>query len=262
MSLTDQIAPLLDEAEQTQQNSRVVRHGVALARVTNCIKQDTIYRVKCLIVGADDDEETDWCDIICPFGGMSYGAFWRPRIDDLVVLAYWDGDPHRPVVMGSLWTPEVKPPEFVIEGKTQDYAICTPSKIELCMHDEPEKHQFTCKLPSGAMITMDDSAKQIQMQDKDGENVMRLNWQNGEITLKASKKLTFQTGDTTMTMENNGNVTVSGKGTLSFDGTNVQVKAKSQFEAQGGTVGIKSNATMDWKASGIMTAQAKLVKIN
>ena len=262
MSLTDQFAQLLDEEDQTQQNDHAVRHGVALARVTNCMKQDTIYRVKCLIVGADDDEETDWCDIICPFGGMSYGAFWRPRIDDLVVLAYWDGDPHRPIVIGSLWTPQVKPPEFVIEGKTQDYAICTPSKIELCMHDEPEKHQFTCKLPSGTMITMDDGAKQMHMQDKDAKNVIRLDWQNGEITLKASKKLTFQTADTTMTMENNGNITVSGKGTLFLEGTNVHMKAKSQLEAQGGTVGIKSDATMDCKAAGMATFQAKVIKMN
>lgn len=262
MSLTDQFAQLLDEEEQAQQDNREVRHGVALARVTNCVKQDTIYRVKCLIVGADDDEETDWCDIICPFGGMSYGAFWRPRIDDLVVLAYWDGDPHRPIVMGSLWTPQVKPPEFVIDGSIQDYAICTPSRIELCMHDEKDKHKMTFKLPSGVMIILDDSVKQMQMQDKDAKNVMRLDWQNGEITLQANKKITFQTGDVTMTLESSGNFTVNGKGTLSFEGANVHMKAKSQFEAQGGTVGIKSDATMDCKAAGIATFQGKVIKMN
>lgn len=78
---------------------------------------------------------------------MERGIFWFPRLDDLVVLAYLDDDPHRPLVIGSLWTTEVKPPYTIEEGKVQEYAMRTPSKIELLMHDEEKKHKVTLTLP-------------------------------------------------------------------------------------------------------------------
>ena len=89
------------------------RRGLTLAKVTNVTDPEKFNRVKCLPIGSENTEskeETDWCYVMAPAGGMERGIFWFPRLDDLVVLAYLDDDPHRPLVIGSLWTTEVKPP--------------------------------------------------------------------------------------------------------------------------------------------------------
>ena len=43
-------------------------------------------RGKCLPVGSENTEETDWCYVTAAAGGMEYGFFWFPRVDDLVLL--------------------------------------------------------------------------------------------------------------------------------------------------------------------------------
>ena len=80
------------------------RSGLTLAKVTNIKDEENLNRVKCLPISAKDEEETDWCYVMAPMGGKDCGAMFFPQVDDLVVLAYLDDDPHRPLVLGAYWS--------------------------------------------------------------------------------------------------------------------------------------------------------------
>jgi len=127
--------------------------GLTLAVVTNVNDEQKLNRVKCLPIMNDQQEETDWCYVMSPFAGKDHGQFFFPNVDDLVILGYLNGDPHRPIVLGGFWNSEVTPPYTIAEGKIHNYSIKTPGGTELLFYDEPDKQKVTLTLPSGAVLS-------------------------------------------------------------------------------------------------------------
>ena len=116
--------------------------------------------------------------------------------------------------------------------------------------------------PAGTTLVLDDEQQAAQLQDKDGKNALTIDWKNGAVTLAAEKKLTLSAGKTSIVLEEGGNITQKGSGTLSLEGTNIQAKASSKLAQQGGTVEVKSNGTLDLNATGPATLKGITVKIN
>jgi type VI secretion system secreted protein VgrG len=60
----------------------------------------------------DKKDETSSCyvRVMQPFGGAWGGGWFLPRIGDEVLVAFQGGDPDRPVIVGSLYNADGKPP--------------------------------------------------------------------------------------------------------------------------------------------------------
>lgn len=56
------------------------------------------------------DSHVVWLRVAQPFAGANHGIQFLPHINDEVVVQFIDGDPDRPVVMGSLYNGVHKPP--------------------------------------------------------------------------------------------------------------------------------------------------------
>lgn len=59
---------------------------------------------------ARDDTSSCWVRCVQPYAGAWGGTWVLPRIGDEVLVAFQDGDPDRPVVVGSLYNADGKPP--------------------------------------------------------------------------------------------------------------------------------------------------------
>ena len=262
MSIVEQLDSLFRESGAGLRRE-MDRRGPTLAKVTNVTDPEKFNRVKCLPVGSENTEETDWCYVTAAAGGMEYGFFWFPRVDDLVLLDYLDGDPHRPVVIGRLWTTEVKPPYTIADGKVQDYALRTPSGIELLMHDEEEKHKVTLTMPSGATLVLDDEAQKVELRDKESQNALLMDLKEGGITLQAAKKIELSAGKAALTIEEAGNITAKGESKVAVQGANIKAKASAGLTLEGGSqAAVKSNGTLELTASGNTTVKGLMVNIN
>lgn len=254
MSLADRLGAVMDSAGGAVPGHEMARSGLTLARVTNIKDDKNFNRVKCLPIGGRPEEETDWCYVMTPMGGKECGLFFFPQVDDLVILAYLDDDPHRPLVLGSFWNTEVKPPYPVQDGTFFEYSIRTPKKTELLFCDEDKKQKVTLTMPSGTVLALDDEKQQVSLQDKDGKNALTMNLKGGEITLKAEKKLILDAGGTQIILEQSGNITLKGNGTVSIKGANIQEEASAGLTLKG------AQATLE--ASGPTTVKGAVVKIN
>ena len=241
---------------------RMARSGLTLARVTNVNDEEGFNRVKCLPIGVPDAELTDWCYFMAPMGGKGCGAFFPPQVDDIVVLAYLDDDPHRPVVLGSIWTTESAPPFTIKDGKVEDFALRTPKKIDFTLHDEEKKQTVTLTMPSGARLCFDDGAQTVAVQDKDGKNALRLNFKSGEGELRSEKKLTLSAGETTITLESSGRLTLKCGGDLSLEGANIKGRAQGQLALQGASAQVKGDTTLELSGSTAAMLKGGMVKIN
>lgn len=260
MSMTDQLDALLKSpGGQMGQGGGFT---LTLAKVTNIKDDKKLNRVKCLPIGAPDKEETDWCYVMAPMGGKDRGLFLFPQVGDLVVLGYIGGDPHRPIVLGCFWNNETKAPIEIKDGKAEDYCLRTPQKIEIMLHDEKKKEKLTVTMPSGTKVELDDEKKKISIQDKKGDNALLMDLQKGEIQLKAKSKLTLSAGKTTITLEQGGNITEKGNGTISMDGASIKGKAKGALQMQGMDAEVKANASLKLSASGPASLKGAILKLN
>ncbi len=71
------------------------------------IYTDDLARVKVRFYWDHRDEATDaqsvWARVIQPWGGKGWGAQFIPRVGTEVAVAFVDGDPDRPIVVGGLY---------------------------------------------------------------------------------------------------------------------------------------------------------------
>ena len=253
MSLAEQLDALMGNAG-VMPGRDMSRFGLTLAKVTNITDDQNFNRVKCLPIGSEAREETDWCYVMTPMGGTDRGMFFFPQVDDLVVLAYLDQDVHRPLVLGGFWNTEVTPPYQVKDGVFYEYSIRTPRKTELLLYDEDQKQTATLVMPSGTMLRLDDEQKKIQLQDKDAGNSLVMDLEAGETTMKAANKITLDVGGTQIIIEKSGNITIKGSATIKTEGTDIKSKA---------TAGLTMESVqMDLKATGPASLKGAVVKIN
>ena len=238
MSIAEEFQAALNSAGYSLER-QMERVGLTLAVVTNVSDPDKLNRVKCVPVENDQDEETDWCYVMAPMGGKECGQFFFPSVNDLVVLGYLGGDPHRPIVLGAYWTTQFPPPYTIQDGKVYNFSIKTPNGTELLFYDEPKKQKVTLTLPSGTVLSIDDENQAVALKDKGGDNALTMDLKGGNIALKAKTKLTLSAGTgASLVLEASGNVTEKANVKVAVQAATIEEKASAQMTIQGGMVSI------------------------
>ncbi|ENX33801.1 hypothetical protein F889_02464 [Acinetobacter colistiniresistens] len=68
----------------------------------------------------DNDTDSAWVDVLTPWAGEGYGARFLPRIDEIVVIDFFDGNIDRPFVVGRIHEGHRSPTKFDHVGKLPD----------------------------------------------------------------------------------------------------------------------------------------------
>lgn len=236
--------------------------SLVLATVTSINDEEKWNRVKCLPIGEDNDKETDWCYVMTPMGGENRGLFLFPQVGDLVVLGYLRNDINSPIVLGGYWNSETQAPLTVENDKSEDYCLKTKNNVDISIHDEDSKQKLTVTMPSGAKMEIDDENQKAVTQDKDGNTALTMDLKGGEIEIKASSKITLTAGNSTVTLEKDGKITIKGTDSITLDGKSVTVKAQGQLDIQGMDVTVKANNNLNMSASANTSVKGTLLKLN
>ncbi len=69
--------------------------------------------------GKLDGDSSCWIRVAQPWAGKGWGAIQIPRIGQEVVVSFLEGDPDRPIVVGSVYNGANKPPYTLPDNKTQ-----------------------------------------------------------------------------------------------------------------------------------------------
>ncbi|MBX9749499.1 MAG: type VI secretion system tip protein VgrG [Roseococcus sp.] len=132
--------------------------------------------------GQRDDTSSCWVRVAQSFSGKWGGSWTLPRVGDEVLVAFIDGDPDRPVVIGSVYNSEQKPIYALPANKTQS--------------------GFKTKSSKGGGAS---NFNELRFEDKKGSE---------EINIQAEKDMTLLIkNDRTETVKNNRTETVDGKHT-------------------------------------------------
>ena len=85
-------------------------NGIVIGVVADLDDPERLGRVRVKLPHLND-EVSDWSRQATPMGGRDRGLFFRPEVGDEVLVAFEHGDPDRPVVIGSVWNADRRPPE-------------------------------------------------------------------------------------------------------------------------------------------------------
>ena len=240
----------LSRFDDIEQRSK--RTGLTLAKVTNIKDPENRNRVLCKPITGEKEKdilETEWADVIQPISGKNAGTFLLPSVDDIVLIAYLDGDPHCPYVIGGVWDKKSTPPYTMKDGKNKDYSFKTPTGSEIHFTDEKDKQKIEISTPKGTFVALDDEKETVTITDKKKKNSLTIKIKDGEIAIKAEKKLSLAAGDTSLVMESGGKATLKGKGTITIEGSSVKGTAKSGLELKGASAKLEATGKLTLKGA-------------
>jgi len=189
-------------------------------------------RVRVKIPVAGMDEQGLWARVATLDAGGDRGTFFRPEVDDEVVLGFFHNDPAHPVILGMLHSSAKPPP---IEATEDNHEKGYTSREGLRFHFDDDQKIITLETPGGNSVVLSDSAETIVLEDQHGN---KLEMTSAGIALTSAKEiaLTAQTD-------------------LKIEGVNMELKASAELKAEGG-------ASAEVSSNGTVTLKGALVQIN
>lgn len=208
-------------------------HGLQIGIVTQLENDpDQQDRIK-IQLPLIDSSEGIWARIASLDAGKDRGAFFRPEVQDEVIVGFLNDDPRYPVVLGMV-NSGAKPAPVQAKDTNHEKGFVTRSKMKLFFNDE--KKSISIETPKGKKIVI----------DEDGDSIVMTDEHNNTISMKA-----------------NGVVIESGKdislkaasGSIKLEALNIESKANVKFSAE-------ANASATIQSSGQTVIKGGIVNIN
>lgn len=242
---------------QSENDDSYYCNGILVGVVTDINDPEKLGRVKVKLLMRDSSAfETDFVRVMTTMSGKQWGNFFFPEVGDEVIVAFAGGDLTRPYVLGSLWNQEYKPPVEIQSGKNDIRQIKTKSGSLLTFCDEDGKERIEQITPKSLCVMLNDENEVIEIKDKGGKNIVKIDSKNGIVTVNAEKKIVIKTGNASIEMDGSANTIVLE--------SSQSLKMKSQqisIEAKGG-LQMKSSGNINIKSDGPVNIKGAVAKIN
>jgi len=207
-------------------------HGLHIGVVTQLEDPEAEDRVRVRMPMVDPDDEGIWARIASLDAGDTRGAFFRPEIDDEVVLGFLNDDPRDPIILGML-NSSAKPAPISASDANPEKGFVTRSGMKLIFDDDAVS--LNIETPKGNRITLSDDEGSIVLEDENGNKIEM----NGDG----------------ISIESSGNISIRADQDVNIEGLNVMLKANLEFKAEG-------SAGAELTSSGIAKLTGSQVQIN
>ncbi|KAF1026931.1 MAG: Actin cross-linking toxin VgrG1 [Acinetobacter bereziniae] len=114
----------------------------------------------------DNDTDSAWVDVLTPWAGEGYGARFLPRVGEVVVIDFFDGNLDRPFVVGRIHEGHRHPTKFDDKGKLPE-----TKKLSGIKSKEYQGSGYN-------QLRFDDTTNQISSQLHSSHGVSQLNLGN------------------------------------------------------------------------------------
>jgi uncharacterized protein involved in type VI secretion and phage assembly len=213
--------------------------------------------------GETGSTSSEWIRVMQPYCGKEFGEYFMPEINTEVVVGFNLGDIQKPIVLGCLWNDVDKLPKEVANKDNSVKSILTKGGHQILFDETKDKEKIEIKTKSKLTILMEDKEQKISVKDEKGENMLSLDCKNGQVTVKAKKKIVLNAGDADiLTLDGAGkkaslkidNIEINATQALTLKGQNVKL--------EGNMTALKAQGSFKAESGGMLEVKGAMVKIN
>jgi type VI secretion system secreted protein VgrG len=229
-------------------------------------------------VGQKDEKSSCWVRVATPWGGKGWGNVTIPRIDNEVVVAFLEGDPDRPLIIGSVYNADQTPP-FTLPGAgiqmggksrsspggggyNEMTMTDTKGKEKMTIHAQYDmsttvQHDDTQAIKNNRTITVDGThTETIQKDVTITENAKHTQTIKNDMTLSvtAGKQSTTVKNDIDITSQSGHvHIKASTEILLEVGSSKLLMKADGSIELSGVAIAVKGSAEVRIKGGNVMS---------
>ena len=208
-------------------------NGLQIGVVSDLEDPDGEDRVKVKLPIINPGAEGVWSRMASLDAGDNRGAYFRPEIDDEVVVGFLNDDPRDPIVLGML-NSSAKPAPITGSNDNHEKGFVTRSEMKVIFNDD--EVSTTIETPNGNKIVLSDQDGGIFIEDENGN---KMEMTSSGILIESASDMTIKAA---------GEITVE-------SGTNMTLTAGAQFKAEG-------SAGAELSSGAIAVVSGSLVQIN
>ncbi|MDB4582346.1 type VI secretion system tip protein VgrG [Draconibacterium sp.] len=208
-------------------------HGLEIGKVTALEGDpDNEYRIRVKVPILDNEDEGVWARICTLDAGVYRGTFFRPEIDDEVIVGYINDDPRNAIVLGMLNSSAKSAPSENSDDN-HEKGLVTRSGMKVWFDDD--KVDMVLETPNGNSITLSDNDGKITIEDE-----------NGNTGVFDSSGISFDSPN---------DISITAQGDITLEGMNVTVNANAQLKASG-------SAGAELSSGAATIIQGSIIQIN
>ena len=187
--------------------------GLHIGIVTKIVDETGQYRVKVRLPLVNESDEGVYARVATLDAGNNRGTFFRPEIDDEVIVGFMNDDPRHPVILGMLHS----------------------SKKTAPLEPEDENPQKGYRSRSGIRLIFDDDKKSVIIETP-GKRLAELNDDAGTITIKDDNGNKIVMDKNGITMEAaNKDIKLKANNSIRIEAKSIKIKAASEVSVEGGS---------------------------
>ncbi len=224
---------------------RRIIHGVVSGECVDTEDPEKMGRVKVRLHFQKPDDTMLWMRMVAPFAGNERGIQFFPEIGDEVAVAFEEGDPARPYVLGAMWNGKDAPPDLKYKQ------IVTKSGNVVRISDESGKESIEIFTPNGSCM--------VKLQN-DGKPTITVH-SEGDISLEAKEQLRIKCKTLVQIVEQNyerkagGSEKAAASSDMTFTAAQVAVAAD-------GNMALSAGANFDASGGAMTNVVGTLVQLN
>ncbi|MGD9081288.1 MAG: phage baseplate assembly protein V [Desulfobacterales bacterium] len=203
-------------------------NGIVIGVVIDLDDPENIGRIKVKYPHLED-QISNWARLVTFMAGPERGAFFRPEVNEEVLVAFELGDARRPYILGGVWNKVDPPPP---DG------------------GQPTQNNWRfIKSRSGHTIKLDDTqgSEKIEIVDKDGTRSV--------IVDSAGQKIQI--------ISESDDIEVSAKsGSVKIEALNIEVKASNNMKLEATTKMMLKSALIEINSTGPASMTGNPIKLN
>jgi Rhs element Vgr protein len=189
-------------------------------------------RIQVKIPVINKDDEGTWCRVASLDAGEKRGMFFRPEIDDEVIVGFIDNDPRHAVVLGML-NSSAKPAPITAADDNHEKGYVSRSEMKMIFNDDKKTINF--ETPGGNKVIISEDEKKIHLEDQNGN---KITMNEDGIKLESIKDIIMKaTGD------------------MKCEGKNIELKSSAQAKLEG-------SSGAELKSGGTTKVTGSMVQIN
>lgn len=224
---------IFDVSDKPAANLLPAIHGLQIGVVSQLGNDpDGEDRILVKIPVINNDDEGIWCRTALLDAGDNRSTFFRPEIDDEVIVGFINDDPRDAVVLGSLHS-SAKPAPVSATDDNHIKGIYTRSEMKLEFDDD--KSSITLETPGGNKVLIDDDSGTIVLEDLNGN---KIEMSSSGIVIESAAAIELKAATD-----------------FNVEGVNLTQKAQASFKAEG-------SAGAEISSSGQTVVKGSIVMIN